>query len=324
MRSDFPEQRDRRSPPLEPGRAPRRPARRPPCFCQAVILLGLVNPLACDSVSAETLTQLRRQSSEGKYLSPPRDEIARYEALFRRALRGEGAEALRGPARELGFEVVPADGQEAGIVVLREMEGSRQGRGFYAFRSSGAVPTLLSAPHADNDAHTGTIVESLFLETRACAGAWSTVDRNQVDEGGRSGSDLTHIPDSVFHAMTRAFALEHPRGLVVQIHGFAAEERKSRIAATADMILSCGVRKPPSWLRQVASSLRAGSFANVLVFPDDVDELGALTNTQGKDLRKLGKADFLHMELGLSVRHRLKAEASARAELWKAISGKRP
>jgi len=60
------------------------------------------------------------------------------------------------------------------------------------------------------------------------------------------------------------------------------------------------------------------------VYPEHVTELGATTNSQGKVLRDVRHAGFLHLEMALELRQRLKSSARDRKAFWRCLPEAQP
>jgi hypothetical protein len=275
----------------------------------------------CERAPA-TLEAARRRSRTLSYAPPSAANIEKAEKLFALLLapapRGSPA-AGDAPARagELGFELHElGEGQES-FLLLIEPEATERGWGLYAFRAGGG-PLAIEAPHSFEDLYTGAIASRLFLEGRAAAVAFSTAPRNAAGDTGEGG-DLAHLADGIFHAFTRAFAAAHPRGIVLQVHGFDGEGRQVAGRALPEAIFSNGTRSPPAWLLRAAECLDAAWPETIAVYPRGVSELGGTTNAQGRTLRALRHSGFLHLEMGLGLRRRLKDEPELRKEFLRCI-----
>jgi hypothetical protein len=227
-------------------------------------------------------------------------------ALFKRQLEGDG-ERLAADWQTLGFELLAVGNDSNGFLVLREAPDRRQGRGFYVFprsRSRGKA-ILVQAPHGTerDDLLTSAIAHTLMSGGKpVVAGAWSTLPRKTLD--------LTHTTETIFEAMMLAFAEVHPRGRILQIHGFNRQKRETTRGRKASIIASDGTESPRPDLERYATCLSRALDVDAAVFPTDVRELGALTNTQGTALRQSGSFRFFHLELSLGLRRRLAANAA--------------
>ena len=198
--------------------------------------------------------------------------------------------------------------------MLRERADQRRGRGFYALRASAGAPILLQAPHQYYDAYTGAIARKLFLESDAVAAAWNTASRHQT-----KASDLVHIQNSYCHAQSRAFATLHPQGLILQLHGFSAGKRKSAAGRGAAAIVSNGTRTPSPAATALAACLSSHLGIPALLYPRDVQELGATRNTVAADLRRQKFTGFVHLEMSEALRRRLTNDTAARQVLIQCV-----
>jgi hypothetical protein len=289
------------------------------------------------TAGAAAIEEAREAVRCSEYRPPADEEIALAEALFSEvfARRGTGGEvaSLADSGRRVGLELLEIRQGGEEFIALREEPGRRRGMGFYAFRRGDIAPIALQTPHSFSDLHTGAIVERLFLESRAAAAAWNTAPRSapvRDDRGGRSsreersGADLAHLGGSYFNAFTRAFAAAHPDGILIQIHGFDGQLRAAESWPGWGVILSDGTASPPAELSECAQRLGRDLSIKAALFPRDIGELGAVTNAQGKIIRSLGRAAFLHVELDLPVRRRLRREEAYRKSFLECLPGKQP
>ncbi|WP_427969093.1 hypothetical protein [Altererythrobacter sp.] len=200
-------------------------------------------------------------------------------------------------------------------VVLAEPKGDCAGRGVYLMREGETAPLAITAPHRGSDRHTGTLAAQLFLETQAQAAAWNSAPR-RVSDSCAHAIDLARAPDHLFSAFALGFAKAQPRGLIVQLHGFDGDRRKSEAARTAGMIVSNGTQVPDRRLLDLADCLSlALDPQRVLVYPNETGELGALTNAQGQLLHDAGFGGFVHLEISGPLRARLIGDETLRSRL---------
>lgn len=219
-----------------------------------------------------------------------------------------------------GHDAVPA-GLEAtrfldrpGVIGLREGAGDCRGRGAYMLRAGDARPLALVAPHRRSDRNTGTLAGLLFAEHRVAAAAWSSAPRRKGE--GCSGGDPARHFTHYLTAFSLAFADAHPQGRIVQLHGFERTRRASSAAQLADIIVSDGTRTPGRRIFDLADCLsRSLAPMPVAVFPNDVAELGALTNRQGQALRSEGFDGFVHLEMSAQLRASLVQDPELRNAL---------
>lgn len=254
------------------------------------------------------LAKLLAEARTQDYADVGAAEIAAAEQQFKQLLAANSRTEAGAAWRQLGFESLAT--REGGILVLRERADQRRGRGFYALRASTGAPILLQAPHQYYDAYTGAIARKLFLESDAVAAAWNTTSRYRTKT-----SDLVHVQNSYYHAQSRAFAALHPQGRILQLHGFSAGMRKSIAGRAAAAIVSSGTRTPSPAATALAACLSSHLEVPALLYPRDVQELGATRNTVATDLRRQNFAGFLHLEMSAALRHRLTNDAAARQVL---------
>lgn len=279
---------------------------------------------AARSEERSLLERAWREARDGaQWRSPTMEE--------RRVLRSTMGELLEGapscsPERiaeaderlrrvDLSATYHPADG--GGIVIVQEVV-ERRGSGVYAVRCGDARPVAWQAPHAFFDLRTESIARSLFVETGARLGMWSTIHRYRALPGEDRAdpvhpADVTREAGSLFQAATVGAAVGDPSLRFVQIHGFAADARE------LDVILSSGdPMRPPA----LDPALLIPRFGRVGVYAVDTETLGATRNVQGRALRTVGPGRFLHVELALPVRDVLTADAEARRTLAEALLGR--
>lgn len=256
---------------------------------------------------AITASQLFRplRDAEGFFVPSP-GEAARAQQRFAAALAGEGG------APE-GLQAGPFEGA-GGVIALVEKEEDCRGRGSYLLRPEAELPLALVAPHRGSDRNTGRLAELLFAEMPAAAAAWNSAPRRAGADcpGGDPVRHETHY----LTAFSLGFAERHPEGRIVQLHGFERSRRESSAAQLAQMIVSAGTEEPDIALFGLADCLSIGFAPSVVaVYPNDVAELGALTNRQGQALRERGFTGFVHLEISAELRSRLVRDAELRGRL---------
>ena len=268
--------------------------------------------LARESLS---LTQLWQEvSRQGRYVAPSRAELQQAERLFLRSFRGQADVAeLSSAWGELNFELLPYQIGDEHVWVLREKPGFYKGRGFYVLRRQNAVPIAIQAPHSFYDAHTRAIAVRIFRESVSAATAWNTLHR--------SIADLSHSRGNYMDAFTRAFATAHSTAMVVQLHGFAQEKRRTEAAASADLIISAGTMYPSRWLQDAAALFQQHfDHGTVRLYPHETVELGGTTNVQGAVLRAAASNGFMHVEMSDPLRRKLRDNRSIRHDFLEAMS----
>lgn len=266
-----------------------------------------------DRVLAET-------KSDSGYIPATSQEMNLSQSAFARVLNGDKDTQVVDDLFRLGFELGGARARAETLTIVRETTDRKEGKGVYAIRTHGRL-TLLQAPHRYKDLRTGTIVAHLMEDHGFRAAEWNTVPRWYEEEGIQIDADLAHIATSHFNAFALAFADAHPEGRVVQIHGFERTKRTTEAGRSASAIVSAGVETASDTARAVAACLAARlPSETVLLYPDEVRELGGTTNENGKALRAVGFDRFVHMELSRELRQRLVDEPETRARLAACLS----
>lgn len=269
---------------------------------------------ASTKMSLETLLEEARSE---EYAVPPANSILQAQESFRQWLAADNRREGARDFKALGYEA--AFLSESDIVVLAEEKDARRGRGLFVARLEGGTPLLIQAPHQYFDLRTGTLARQLFTESDAMAAAWNTTHRYQRDD-----ADLVHIADSYLHALSRAFADVHPQGRILQLHGYSSAKRESRAGRDAQAILSDGSSYPPKALAQLTACLSERLDIRARLYPRDVRELGATTNTLAADLRRRDFDGFVHLELDADLRERLVNDADARNTLIQCVTETAP
>jgi hypothetical protein len=270
----------------------------------------------------------------GKDATFAQTTIAERELLTRLVpLLREGARAAtppnpsewQGDATAAGFQI--EDWQIGGqrYWALVEIPGRHRGAGAYFFRvapaAEGEQDILLQAPHAYFDLGTGMLGARLFFSPpegpRPRAFFTNTIHRYQSAPGVRekrldSPSDVAHNPEHGYTAATVAYAQAAGRVRVLQLHGFAKvsdeddSDEDGDSAPSIEAVISAGDRAGSSPLSaSLASGLGKTFGSEIRRYPEDVKKLGATTNVQGRMLRKIAGAQFVHIEMSPKLRSRL-------------------
>ena len=251
---------------------------------------------------------------------PEEMQLRQARESFEQALTAPSSKEWHDQIQEQGFETTRADPPLHGVRLDENAEDCA-GRGAYMLGiSRPLVPMLVSAPHRSADRHTGTLALQLFSEGTLAAAAWNSAPR-RANDACANAADLARSPFNHFSQFLLAFAQVYPTGLVIQLHGFDREMRQSQAGADADVILSNGTDSASSSLLDIADCLSAAFHPRrVLVYPNDVSELGALSNAQGQALRESGFDRFVHVEMSLALREALIADHDARSNLVECLA----
>ena len=111
---------------------------------------------------------------------------------------------------------------------------------FYIFLHNKFAQNVLQMPHRQKDLYTGEIGLSLLIEGNFAAGAWNSVSRYYFQGNKKVSADLADFSQSYFIAFSKAFALCHSKGHIIQLHGFSTKKRRTRADKQSSFILSAG------------------------------------------------------------------------------------
>lgn len=221
-----------------------------------------------------------------------------------------------------GFDAVIKPQATGSILLLTEREGRVEGKGRYLLRVGAHAGALLEAPHSTDDLFTGDIVQQIFLDHPFAGAGFNSLSRWSVDQDADFG-DLARRDDSALIAFGAAFLSKQPGGAVVQIHGFDSEKRGEPSFADADIVVSDGTATPSPRTRAYRDCLDGLLPGRVLVYPDDTRELGATLNATGRFVREAG-GSFLHLELSLGLRGRLRSDPALSSRFAACLLGSVP
>ncbi len=274
------------------------------------------------SIEHEAVAKLIPRMLEGARAAAPPDP------------RGWQADAA---AAGLRIEAWKVGGQR--YWALYEAEGRVRGVGAYVFRVAPAEEgkaILLQAPHAFFDLGTGRIAAEMFFDpppgARPRALFTNTIHRYQLAPGNKkkrrhNPADVAHNPQHAFSIATEAFAIAAGGARVIQIHGFGArtdDDDGGEVGSVA-MVVSAGDDAGSSPLTAALASALVGEHGpEIKRFPEDVRFLGATTNVQGRLLRKLDGAEFVHVEMSSDFRKKVQGDAAVRKKLASILFNTQP
>ena len=262
---------------------------------------------------------LKSASRNGAYVAPSALEVEQAEALFQRCFAKCDDQAVIQGWQQLGFEVLQAEHGGQALTVIREKSDAKQGRGFYVFYPESNGSTVLEAPHSFKDENTREIQLSLLAGGRFRAAAWNTVPRHYELNGMTVDADMAHLQGTYFLAFSRAFASHLPAGKLVQLHGFAQGKRRSGAGFDAEMVVSSGSQVQTGSMLQLGHCLQRADLGKIRLYPTEIHELGATTNSIGNALRAQGHAGFVHIEMSAQARLVLLNDKSQRAKFLKCL-----
>lgn len=287
-------------------------------------MLALAITLAGSPVRAQSLYEMFKEASNGgRFVMPTHGELAEAQLMFELLLTGKkDTKAFAELLDSLHLETVNVANKISSLTIVREKEGWKTGRGFYIVNELTDRPRYLMIPHAYTDIHTGRIAIKLTKLGGFAITALNTEKRYVTENGITLNQDLAHLTGTYFTALSRAMAKLTTRPEILQLHGFSQTNRNSEEARQADVIVSSGQRVLRSAARQMADCLIEGIPYITRTYPDDVKELGGVTNITGKILRKAGHKGFIHVELSRPLRDKLNKDSKLLQEFNKCLIGR--
>ncbi|MDX1706866.1 hypothetical protein [Pseudidiomarina sp.] len=200
------------------------------------------------------------------------------------------------------------------------------GWGLWGYQPAQAPKVFLQAPHRFYDRGTAHIAEIGWRANLAELMMMSSVHRNTgAMQEPAVNSDISNARRSALLAASEAWLAVNPEGVIVQLHGFAKEKRKTMPGKRADIILSHGTNArflPDSRLQAIQSCLISLLNVQVLRYPDQVGELGGTQNNVARALARWSKSEQLvHVELSREVRAMLVDDPDTTEKALRCIAG---
>jgi hypothetical protein len=198
--------------------------------------------------------------------------------------------------------------------VVREAAADPHGLGIYLVHAA-AAPSgraiLLQAPHVYFDRQTQFIASAMFWTPGTpmqIHGLFTnSVHRFQQadhlrERRGFNPADVAHNSEHPFQTATSAVLKAGPV-VVIQLHGFDGDSQ----SATATAIVSAA--RPEGSTEEstaIAATLSSVLGATVVRYPEESQSYGGLDNVQGKLVATSAEARFIHVELELELRKRMR------------------
>jgi len=246
-------------------------------------------------------------------------------AASMRALFAGDEQTALARAADADYELCRGQGDEEGVVLWRP-ETTGTGRALVAWRTQGARPLIIGAPHAYHDSTTLEEGATLFFElgaralvasgTHRCASATATTcDGTSTVCGGTSApyriSDMAHTVDSVFQVAHEVLADELADDWVLSLHGMADDG----VSLSDGTTLASSAGMPVALLgAALMAEFPAEAITSCNTWPGAVVEerLCGTNNVQGRlvngspepcgQAASTSAGRFLHMEQSTAVR----------------------
>lgn len=286
------------------------------CLLSLVVSLVMILSSLPDAHAASIDELYKASAGNEEFVAPDSKELETAEELFVQTIKGAVPTAqLKKRWHDLRFDLVEIDESGKSWIILKEQERYRTGRGFYLIHKNSQSANLLQMPHRFHDRMTGEIGVAMIRSGGFAIGAWNSVPRWRFRDGVKIESDLAHRDNSYLTALTSAFLRLHPAGAIIQLHGYEVTKRKQAEARDSDAIISSGSRSVNRRVRTAAACIRQNSNLQVLIYPEDVRELGGTTNSIGRLASKSGNHGFVHLELSDAYRKKLVADRNEQDRL---------
>lgn len=271
-------------------------------------------------VLEQAVTTLWPGESQVVYLGPTEEQRRALDALISKLWSG----VLPGPADDLSnlaeragmsLELWTIGGHATWVV--RESPDDQHGLGIYLVRAAPSPrrPILLQAPHVYFDRRTQGVAAAMFWAADArpeIHGLFTnSVHRFQQKDSREkrrfNPADVAHNSEHPYQTATAA-VLEVGPVIVLQLHGFDGANVDPDITAIVSATKPEG-STPESTIVAVALAETLG--IKVSKFPEDTQSLGGLDNVQARLVSGSPTARFIHVELELPLRNRLRDPALA-------------
>ena len=309
------------------------------CLPPSILPMNEPAALAVQSHTVEEASELLWQPElRPAWRDPTQEEKDAFNilipALTYYAPSGELPAELTGIAEQIGMHLERWEVAGQQHFVLYEDVASRRGTGAYLFAIGRPLERswiLLQSPHAYFDMGTGWIGASLYFTPPSDSPAPVAFFTNSLhryttptgarEKGEYNYADACHNPEHLFQTATLAAAKARRNTTVIQLHGFGGEGEGDPPPGTR-MVISAGGQSGVTELsRKTAETLQASIGSEVLLYPDQVNVLGATTNVQANELKGVRGASFLHVELSAAQRTELKEQPDRLALLGRGLFG---
>ncbi|MEM9491857.1 MAG: hypothetical protein AAGC55_22115, partial [Myxococcota bacterium] len=237
-------------------------------------------------------------------------------------------------ARDLGLAMEQWRIADDRYTVVGDAPGRIRGSGTYVLRHAPLPPAsplvVLQAPHPYFEYHIADIAAHALLTAptrQHIRGLFiSSMHRYQLAPGVRrkadeNPSDVCHNPDHLFSAATQALAEAGPALYVFQLHGFSERRQRDRPISGVDVIVNATAGTRSAQLTSIIAAHLQERFPDFAMrrYPDEIAELGGMTNVQRRLLRRYDHAVFVHLELSRRFRRHLAGDPAARDRLADAL-----
>ncbi|MDQ3403999.1 MAG: hypothetical protein M3548_11465, partial [Actinomycetota bacterium] len=248
-----------------------------------------------DSSLDEVIASFTSALREDAAYRPPEQDESRVTAQTINLLSQRDPETIAGARATLdplGFTTrTGVDAKTGrGFIVIANERASDRAWGLYVIDTTEQARVVVEVPHPAFDLRTEVIGLELFRARPGMVLAMAGTHRRVAGGAG----DVAHRADSMFHAVTRSFAM---RGLPqIQLHGF-----DDASLAGVDVVLSPSATKTTDALRDTASRIEDDGFSVCRAWREPCGNLEGRRNEQGVTAAE-HDATFVHVEINKTVR----------------------
>lgn len=215
---------------------------------------------------------------------------------------------------------------EDDLEVLLGASSAELGWGAFAYQAKSKKPVFLQTPHRYFDVHTGLIAETGWRQGLAQVYMTNSIHRSRgQQQNPRINSDISNAARSALLAASEAWVAVNPDGLIVQLHGYAKDNRITEAGRSADIIISHGTDQLYRYgtrLQRIQECLVESLEVTVLRYPEQIGELGGTQNNVAQALASWGKSEqFIHVEMSRGVRDLLAVDQAKTLEVLQCIVG---
>lgn len=285
-------------------------------FITILPMFFMSQPVKANSESEAALESLREAAFTHQFEAISADEQALARTLFQKLLKFEDQSELAPFLESLELEV---EALSADLLIVKEADSRKTGRGFFAFRSNNSA-VILQSPHSQADLGTGKITAQLMARQNFRAAAWNSAHRNNQTSGM---SDLARLQQSYFIALSQAAIDIIDEPVLLQLHGFDTDKRTTDAGRASHIIISSGEHIAHSAVLARAACLQLLT-VGVAIYPLDVTELGGTINPVGELIRANRLRSFLHIEFDQTIRKQLLDDNQLIQETGICLLGEQP
>ncbi len=280
------------------------------CFAMFVALMTMATSQAKPAIN------LDKDDKPQRYRAPTGYDFAQLQRGMRELFSQENGQRLQD-----FYQLEQFEGSENQRILHLESQ-PQLGWGSLWVNHKATENVFIQVPHRFYDRLTASIANHIWQQSDVKAVMLNTAHRH-LGKQQNSNSDLSNAAKSPLLAASYAWIQATPDATIIQLHGFSSAKRRSEQLKAADIILSHGNKQPiqpKQAIFGVQQCLIKHLKLNVLVYPNQANELGGTKNNTVKLLRNLNKQQqFWHIELNETTRELMQKDATKALKLYSCI-----